>query len=41
MTRKRKVTIPFELYAFLMGEGPLDGKWFGDLDEGLGRRAKR
>jgi hypothetical protein len=28
------VTIPGELYAFLMGEAPLEGVWFGELNEG-------
>ena len=29
------VTISGELYAFLMGEGPLEGVWFGELNRGL------
>lgn len=29
------VTIPREVYDFLMGEGPLDGTWFGEMN---GRR---
>lgn len=29
------VTIPGELYAFLMGEGPLEGVWFGELNDGF------
>jgi hypothetical protein len=29
------VTIPGELYAFLMGEAPLQGVWFGELNEGF------
>src|SRR5690242_12184285 len=29
------VTISRELYSFLMGEGALEGVWFGDLNEGF------
>jgi hypothetical protein len=29
------VTIPREVYDFLMGEGALEGVWFGDLHKGL------
>ena len=29
------ITITREVYDFLMGEGPLEGVWFGDLHEGL------
>jgi len=29
------VTIPREAFDFLMGEGPLEGVWFGELNEGL------
>lgn len=29
------VTIPGEIYAFLMGEGPLEGVWFGEMNEGF------
>lgn len=27
------VTISGELYAFLMGEGPLEGVWFGEMND--------
>ena len=29
------VTISGELYAFLMGEGPLEGVWFGEINAGF------
>lgn len=34
------VTISGELYAFLLGQGPIEGTWFGDLNAGLGRRGR-
>lgn len=30
-----KVEIPREVYDFLMGEGQLEGVWFGELNKGL------
>jgi hypothetical protein len=32
VTLKADVTISGELYAFLMGEGPMEGMWFGDMN---------
>jgi hypothetical protein len=34
------VTIPGEIYAFLMGEAPIDGLWFGDMNRGPGPRGR-
>lgn len=29
------VTIPRELYDFLMGTGPIEGVWFGEMNSAL------
>lgn len=35
MANRKDVTISRELYEFLIGVGPMEGVWFGDLNDGL------